>query len=192
MKEIRPRRLQNENKDVLKKCLPLLKTATAAFARPYRNVFPLVREFAHFPEVKAILDPSVNEDFAIEDFDALVPRIPELVANWKAKVQEQLDELLRKQITDLPTETPYHDLVLTQYLRCTCCSKILSTSCCLPALHDCTRRYRPFSTSDNTYERTLTDLGMKMWSPGGYVSCASIALIVLEADDSSRIGSARS
>ncbi|KAK7676108.1 hypothetical protein QCA50_020948 [Cerrena zonata] len=191
MTKIRPRRLKSEYMESLRQRFVLYRQAMATFARPYRNVFPSTRELARLPDFKAILDPSVNkQEPTIDIYQALEPKIPDIVANWKAEVKEKLDEYLKNAMDDLPPDISLDNLVFAQMFRCHNCHSVFQNLDYLIAIHECRRRFPTaggYYSQDSMYDSTLDILGMCVWKPSRFSTSSPSALRVLEACGKDRL-----
>ncbi|KAK7689883.1 hypothetical protein QCA50_006522 [Cerrena zonata] len=185
---VRPRRLHDECKATLKARLPLLHKVRAYLARPYRNIFPTAGELARLPEVKAILDPACNNQYpSIESFNVLIPQIPDILANWKTRVQEQLDVMFREKIKDLPSDVQVEDLALTQIVYCNNCHTLLQNSNYSLAVHDCKPLFMSYIPDLDVYSRMLNDIGMRAWNPSVYYCSPILFLGILGACGKDRL-----
>ncbi|KAG5644160.1 hypothetical protein DXG03_009055 [Asterophora parasitica] len=100
MESMRVKRLAREHAQLV---LDRKPSAIAAF-RTYKNerlpltdVMPEGLDFCEFPPVKAILEQPVDVTVDESSFTEIIPLIPELLTQWRSRLDKQLIELIKKE-----------------------------------------------------------------------------------------------
>ncbi|KAK7683564.1 hypothetical protein QCA50_013402 [Cerrena zonata] len=181
---IRPKRLTEEYRAFLQYCLPSLRTAVAAFARLYGNVFPLLASFANLGEIRKHLDPMSKDDIDLK-FGSFKPLLPKLLARWERNVAKRLGKYVRDRSwsINIPANVQPGDLVITYTLCCDSCEQFIPSTGVRPAIHDCApgleRHQRKLSECDDIYVKVLSQLGAQSWHPESYSNLIGYAQSVL-------------
>jgi len=64
---------------------------------PFTAVMPEPLDFLEFPEVKAILNQPSGNELSQEDLEHLVTRLPAMIHDWRAKINQQLVDHLEQE-----------------------------------------------------------------------------------------------
>lgn len=187
MTKIRPQRIQNDYKGILRDRVPLLENAVVGFSRTCRNVFPLLGDFARFPEVRAILDPSNGRHITLANFEILRLYLPEMIVRWKDNVEKDWASFLLMQIGFELLDSPvqYSELAITT-LVCKECNQVFLHSDHKPVIHRCHAYLFPFR-----YEITLNELQLQSHSPSLFYVASAEVLKILDACGMDRMTTVR-
>ena len=167
--------------------MQLLRKAHQVYSRSFNGIFPLLEDFALLPEVKALIDPSNDEELTIESFNEFESELPDIVSRWKAERYEEL-----RTISSIPTHVQGKDLALNHLLRCEC-RRVFSTSDLSAVLHTCfgdrdltTFPFFMVKTGDGVYRQMSScfDSGL---APRGLSALNIYVMEILEACGKGRL-----
>lgn len=180
--KIRPRHLQHAYKEILGDRIRLLEKFRCELSRQCRGVFPLLGDFARFPEIEPLLNPSKGQHLTYDSFDSLKPRLPVIVAHWKYGIQRHLHNNLRARIGLHTGYCPIRisNLAIATFI-CKHCRHIVLPSHYRLAIHRCCNIALPEPIKENEYEATLQKLGLNSYTTAHFYVASQEVLNILEA-----------
>ena len=91
------------------------------------EAYPSPRDFALFPEFRAIVDAPNEVMVNLSSFEPLRSSIPKLAEDWLAEKKSMFESIIRKSVDlDPQSDSSPIDLAMSYGLKCHSCSELLS------------------------------------------------------------------
>ena len=174
-------RLLQIRRGILRDRLKELRQVVHKWRQTFEGLFPHVRDFATFPEVRAIIELPNESVVNAGSYDVLLPTIPGLVDKWRKNADDRLLDRLKSLISCAEGVDP-RSLATTLLFTCNRCSAWRTYP---EVLTHCCQYYTFYENEEaEVYNTTANSvMSAKPWDASSYSINTKIVNTVLSLCD---------